>query len=174
MDDRRRHLAQLVRVLPRAESLFATPRQRLDVASDKLAQSLRRNLQIHRTAFTETAAQLRARMLKDRMAVCGERTAALGARATRAETTRLTQARRHLDGLARVLDGISYRAVLERGFALVRGEDGTVRRRAGAIVAGESLTLTFADGDAKAVSGEGEGKPKTAKKKQGVDQGSLF
>jgi exodeoxyribonuclease VII large subunit len=174
MDDRRRHLAQLVRVLPRAESLFATPRQRLDLASDKLAQSLRRNLQIHRTAFTEAAAQLRARMLRDRMAVCAERTAALGMRAARAQNARLAQARRHLEGLARVLDGISYRAVLERGFALVRGTDGTVRRRAASVETGEALTLTFADGDAKAVAGEGDGKPKTGKKKQGVDQGSLF
>jgi len=56
----------------------------------------------------------------------------------------------------------------------VRGEDGSVRRRAGSIVAGESLTLTFADGEAKAVSGEGDGKPKVAKKKQCRDQGSLF
>jgi exodeoxyribonuclease VII large subunit len=174
MDDRRRHLAQLVRVLPRAESLFATPRQRLDLASDKLAQSLRRNLQIHRTAFTEAAAQLRARMLKDRMAICAERTAALGMRAARAQNARLAQARRHLEGLARVLGGISYRAVLERGFALVRGTDGTVRRRAASVETGEALTLTFADGDAKAVAGEGDGKPKTGKKKQGVDQGSLF
>src|SRR5215469_13427931 len=47
MEDRRRHLAQLVRVLPRAESLFAGPRQRLDSVSDKLQHALRRNLQIH-------------------------------------------------------------------------------------------------------------------------------
>ena len=44
MEDRRRHLAQLVRVLPRPESLFAGPRQRLDMASDKLQHALRRNL----------------------------------------------------------------------------------------------------------------------------------
>jgi exodeoxyribonuclease VII large subunit len=110
-------------------------------------------------------------MLRDRMAVYGERTAALGARAMRAEKARLDQARRHLTGLVRELDLISYRKVLERGFALVRGEDGTVRRRADSLQSGETLTLTFADGDAKAVAGDG--KPKTPKKKA-VDQGSLF
>ena len=46
-----------------------------------------------------------------------------------------------------LLDALSYRKVLERGFALVRGEDSAVRRRADAIAPGESLTLTFADGD---------------------------
>jgi exodeoxyribonuclease VII large subunit len=172
MEDRRRHLAQLVRVLPRPESLFATPRQRLDVASDKLQHALRRNLQIHEVRFNRAGAQLRDRILRDRMAVAAERVGALAKRAERAERARLGEARRHLDGLARVLDGISYRAVLERGFALVRGEDGTVRRRAGVVKNGESLTLTFADGEAKAVAGEGGGKH--AKKKQGTDQGSLF
>ena len=176
MEDRRRHLAQLVRVLPRAENLFAGPRQRLDAASDKLQHGLRRNLQVHAVKFNRTAAQLRDRMLKDRMAVCGERVGALGERATRAQKTRLAQQRRRLESLSRLLDSVSHKSVLERGFALVRGEDGSVRRRASALQAGESLTLTFADGDAKAVAGwgEGEAKPKMPKKKPGIDQGSLF
>ncbi len=172
MEDRRRHLAQLVRVLPRPESLFATPRQRLDTASDKLQHGLRRNLQIHDVRCNRAGAQLRDRILRDHMAAGAERVNALAKRAERAKRARLGEARQQLDGLARVLDGISYRAVLERGFALVSGEDGTVRRRAGSLKIGESLTLTFADGEAKAVAGEGGTRP--AKKKQGADQGSLF
>lgn len=175
MGDRRRHLAQLVRVLPRAESLFAGPRQRLDLAGDKLAHALRRNSQIHRVRFSKAAAQLRDRMLRDRMMVCAERAAALGERALRAQRTRLTEKRRKLDGMLRLLDSVSHKSVLERGFALVRGEDGSVRRRADSILSGEALRLTFADGDVAAVAGEGDGKPKPApKKKRGVDQGSLF
>ena len=170
MEDRRRHLVQLVRVLPRPESLFAGPRQRLDTASDKLQYALRRNLQIHEVRFNRAGAGLRDRTLRDRMAVAAERIAALARRAERAERARLGEARRHLDGLARVLDGISYRAVLERGFALVRGEDGTMRRRAGEVKSGEPLTLTFADGEAKVVAGAA----KPGKKRQGADQGSLF
>ncbi len=174
MEDRRRHLAQLVRVLPRPESLFAAQRQRLDVTGDKLSHALGRNLQLHRTQLEKAGARLRDRMLRDRMTICGERVQGLAARAERAERARLVQARRRLDGLARELELISYRKVLERGFALVRGEDGTVRHRADAIRGGESLTLTFADGEARAVAGEGGGKAKTPKKKPGKDQGSLF
>jgi exodeoxyribonuclease VII large subunit len=114
---------------------------------------------------------LRDRLLKDRMAVCGERTVALGARATRAESARLAQARRHLDGLARVLDSVSHKSVLERGFALVRGEDGTVRRRASQVKAGEALSLTFTDGEKQAVADGGPSRPKA---KKPLDQGSLF
>jgi exodeoxyribonuclease VII large subunit len=170
MEDRRRHLAQLVRVLPRQESLFAGPRQRLDTASDKLQHALGRNLRIHEVRFNRAGAGLRDRILRDRMAVAAERVAALARRAERAEQTRLGEARRHLDGLARVLEGISYRAVLERGYALVRGEDGTMRRRAGAVKNGEPLTLTFADGEAKVTAGA----TKISKKRLGADQGSLF
>lgn len=177
MEDRRRHLTQLARVLPRAESLFAGPRQRLDMASDRLGHALRRNLQLHRTPFAQAAAQLRSAVLRQRMALYVERTATLGDRATQAQKARLAQARRHLDGLARVLEGISYRAVLERGFALVRGADGLVRRRVSDIAAGESLSLTFQDGTVSANVGEG-GKPAPAprppKKKRPTDQGSLF
>jgi exodeoxyribonuclease VII large subunit len=174
MEDRKRHLAQLVRVLPRADALFAAPRQRLDTAGERLGSALRRNLQIHQVKFGRAEARLQDRMLRDRMGICGERTKALGERATRAQTARLKQARRHLDGLSRVLEGISYRAVLERGFALVRGEDGAVRRRAGSVKPGEALTLTFADGEATALAdGEGDAKPKKPRKSP-ADQGSLF
>ncbi|MBN9587399.1 MAG: exodeoxyribonuclease VII large subunit [Alphaproteobacteria bacterium] len=181
MEDRRRHLVQLARVLPRAETLFAAPRQRLDLASDRLQHSLSRNLQLHRGRFAHAAALLRGRLLKDRMAVCGERLAGLSERAARAQGGRLATARRHLDSLARLLDGLSYRGILERGFALVRGADGAVRRRAAAVQPGEALTLAFADGTVKAgADGEGaggapgrSGAPRP-KKKQGTDQGSLF
>jgi exodeoxyribonuclease VII large subunit len=172
MQDRRRQLSQLARVLPRPESLFAGPRQGLDTASEKLQHALRRNLQIHEVRFNRVGAQLRARMLRDRMRVTAERIVALAKRGERAERTKLGQARRTLDGLSRILDGISYRAVLERGFVLVRGEDQTVRRRAGTVKNGETLTLTFADGETKVVAGETGGR--AAKRKQTADQGSLF
>ncbi|HWY61622.1 MAG TPA: exodeoxyribonuclease VII large subunit [Rhizomicrobium sp.] len=149
VEQRRRHLAQLVRVLPRAEQLFAAPRQRLDIAGEKLILGLRHNLQQHRTRLLKIAALLRPAMIRQRVA----------------------RARDMLQGLMRVLDGISYRAVLERGFALVRGEDGQVRRRATALKPGESLTLTFADGETPATAG---GTAKSKGKKTPTDQGSLF
>ncbi len=108
------------------------------------------------------------------MKICAERASALGARAARAQSARLAQARRNLDGLARVLESVSHKSVLERGFALVRGPDGSVRHRVAQITNGESLTLTFADGDAQAQAGAGGGKPRAPKKKPGRDQGSLF
>ena len=177
LEDRRRHLAQLARVLPKPEALFAAPRQRLDYAGDKLGGALGRNLSEHKVLLNKVTALLRPKAISDRIGLGRERMAALETRARRAQEARLKETRKNLAGLARVLDGISYRAVLERGFALVKGADGTLRRRAGAIAPDEALTLTFADGETKAVAAEGDGKPlKTSPKvrKNPGPQGSLF
>jgi exodeoxyribonuclease VII large subunit len=145
---RRRHLAQLARVLPRPDQLFAVPRQRLDLAGERLGFSLRVNVQKHRARFLKKSGLLRPQMMHQGFA----------------------RARARLESLARLIEGISYRAVLERGFALVRGEDGTIRRRAVALKPGETLTLTFADGEAPVTAGGAKSKGK----KTPTDQGSLF
>ena len=175
---RRTHLSQLARVLPRADQLFAQPQQRLDVASDKLGSALRRNLQEHRRAFGEAAALLRPRPIRHHITVCGERTGALANRMERAFRARLSEDRKKLESLSRVLEGISYRGVLERGFVLVRSTDGSIRRRADAVQAGERLSLTFADGTREATAGGASTPPPAASKthmtKPKAGQGDLF
>jgi exodeoxyribonuclease VII large subunit len=175
---RRTHLSQLARVLPRADQLFAQPQQRLDVASDKLGSALRRNLQEHRRAFGEAAALLRPRPIRHHITVCGERTGALANRMERAFRARLSEDRKKLESLSRVLEGISYRGVLERGFVLVRSTDGSIRRRADAVQAGERLSLTFADGTREATAGGAPTSPPAASKphmtKPKAGQGDLF
>jgi exodeoxyribonuclease VII large subunit len=176
--DRRRHLSQIARVLPRADQLFAQPRQRFDYASERLGHALRRNLQQHERRFTEARAHLRPGEIANRIALGGERTKALSRRLARAHAAGLGEARKHLESLGRILESISYRAVLERGFALVTGEDGAIRRRAGAVAAGEGLTLTFADGTVAATAGSGGApaapKPKSRAVPPATGQGKLF
>jgi exodeoxyribonuclease VII large subunit len=176
---RRTHLTQLARVLPRSDQLFAQPRQRLDVASDKLASALRRNLQEHRRVFAEAAALFRPRPIKHRITVCGERTEVLAKRLSRSFVSRLREDRKRLDTVVRVLESVSYRGVLDRGFALVRGPDGYVRRRADAVKSGEALSLVFADGTRDAIAcgpstdtAVKAGKSRTSKPPAG--QGDLF
>src|ERR1700761_8674436 len=156
MTQRRSHLAALARVLPRADQLFAQPRQRFDTASEKLRNALRRNLQEHRRAFAEASALLRPKPISQHILVCGERTEVLGRRLLRGFTARLNEDRKRFEASTRILESVSYKGVLERGFALVRGGDGRLRRHAEAIAAGEALTLTFADGNREATAG---GKP---------------
>jgi exodeoxyribonuclease VII large subunit len=177
LTQRRNHLAGLARVLPRADQLFAVPRQRFDYASEKLSQALRRNLQEHRRALSETGALLRPRPISHRIALCGERVKALGDRLNRRERARIAERRGKLEGLSRILDSISYVAVLERGFALVRGPDGELRRRATNIKSGEALTLTFADDSRSAVASGSPRQPLTRSgrpRKIAEGQGDLF
>ena len=174
MEDRRRAVRELARVLPRAEQLFAQPRQRVDVAAERLGHALRRNLDSRRRAFIAASSLLRPAGLKNRLSLGAERTRALALRLERSHRARLTAFQARLDGSSRLLDGVSHHAVLARGFALVRGADGTLRRRAAAVIPGERLLLTFGDGVAPAVAGEGGHKPKSGVKKTGGNQGDLF
>jgi exodeoxyribonuclease VII large subunit len=171
LSDRRRHLIQLARILPRPEQLFASSRQRLDQAGERLGLALGRNLQIHRTQLAKAIALLRPRPIENRIKHGRERLGQLSERARRCGQVHLAKDRNRLESLTRVLESISYRAVLERGFAVVRGSDGGLRRRAGEIKAGEHLHLMFADGESGALAG---GTPKSRVKKPGGDQGSLF
>ncbi len=70
-------MVQLARILPKAEQLFATPRQRLDQAGERLGLGLSRNLQIHRARLAKASALLRPRPIENRIAHAREKLAAL-------------------------------------------------------------------------------------------------
>ena len=177
LGDQRRAVDGLARALPRADQLFAAPRQRFDLASERLRHALARNLQEHRHRFVEAASQLQAKTLTIRLRAGTDSARVSAERLAQAYRTRLNWERQHLTAIARLLDGVSYRAALERGFALVRGPDGHVRRRAATIASGEKLTIVFTDGEVKALATEG-GEPagtKPAKpRKVKDDQGTLL
>ncbi len=175
MEDRRRHLAQLARVLPRPDQLFAQPRQRFDHAAERLRQALSQNLLVHARNKDRIATRLSAGPIKTHIRLLAERTTAYSRRLNQIESARIAESRRHIEALGRVLEGLSYKSALDRGFALVRAEDGTIRRRAAQVASGEALSLTFADGELAAVASGAPtpGKPKSRGKPSG-NQGSLF
>ena len=171
VSERRRNLQNLSRALPRGDQLFAASRQRLDVASERLGHALRRNLQEHRRAFAESATLLRPKPLRDRIRASTERIASLAHRMERCHRALLAAERKRLENASRMLENISYRAVLERGFVLVRGEGDAIRRRASAVKSGEALTLVFADGEKPAIA---SGAPAPRKPRNPTGQPDLF
>ena len=64
----------------------------------------------------------------------------------RSVATLLARSRAKLDGQAKLLQTLGYHNVLARGFALVRGEDGAMLRRAAEVKPGAALDIEFADG----------------------------
>lgn len=173
--ERQHKLTSLARLLPRAEQVFAQPRQRFDVASERLGNALRQNLHAHRAQFLKTASLLRPRSISRHVEVSLQRTDVLGQRLTQAHRGHLTAGRKRFESLTRILESVSYKAVLSRGFALVRGEDGKLKRAAATIRPGERLHLAFADGERGALA---EGAPATPRPKrpppQTGSQGSLL
>ncbi|RVD33615.1 exodeoxyribonuclease VII large subunit, partial [Mesorhizobium sp. M4B.F.Ca.ET.019.03.1.1] len=78
----------------------------------------------------------------------------------------------------RLLSTLSHKAVLARGFALVKDAEGAVIKLAADVVPGAALSLEFADGSADAVATGGGARPKAsakpAKPREPGNQGSLF
>jgi exodeoxyribonuclease VII large subunit len=175
VEQRRRTLSQIGRILPRADQLFSAPRQRLDQVGERLMRGLSTNLRAHDNRFAEAKAKLSQTAIRRHVSLCVERTKRFTEQLNRAQGTRLTALRRDLEATSRVLEGVSYNAVLDRGFALVRGEDGAVKRRAAAIATGERLSIKFADGVTDAFARTGVRTAKTTSpKKSGGGQGDLF
>lgn len=175
MERRKQHVASLSRALPRGDALLALARQRFDSSAERLRGALFQNVQRHGTRLARSAALLRPRLVSSEIARQRDHVSKLEARLMRAFGHRVQTASQRLSAQTRVLESVSYKAVLERGFALVKASDGAVRRRASSVKSGEVLTLSFADGEARAVAEGGSPRAPSAKLKPAkVNQGDLF
>lgn len=97
----------------------------------------------------------------------------------RAALVRVCQAdmarrRERLEALDRLRVTLGYHATLERGFAVVRGEDGGVVSRAAAAASATSLEIEFADGRVKTGVWTAARKRRAGDARDPGDQGELF
>jgi exodeoxyribonuclease VII large subunit len=208
-------LASLSRLLPTLERLFATPRQRADRAGERLHGALHRGLDARRLRLSRASHLLSRHSPQAELGRIAERVKGLGARLRQAMVARRTlafhqnegarrrlesatvrllrafcggveQRRAHLGQLEKLRQSLGHRAVLARGFALVRNEAGALLRGVGEVAKGERLDIEFADGHVKATAnGGGDRKAPAAaspdgetrsqrEKKKTPGQGSLF
>jgi exodeoxyribonuclease VII large subunit len=208
-DARRAELRSASRALPKADEVLALPRQRLDHAAAGLDRALRTNAHVHHVNFSRIAGRLSDRLLRahierrrerygslssrlraslaanlgiHRSAIGQERQRllAFGERARRAvrQLIAVRASRAERDG--ELLAALSYRAVLERGFALVRDAKGRPLRTAAAVSAGMPLEIEFSDGrvGARVEGGPTVERPSDSTKARGrrgtSGQGDLF
>src|SRR5690606_31043854 len=92
-------------------------------------------------------AVLRATRPERRLAVLGERLAALGARPQAAIARRLQRDALRLGGIARSLQAVSPLATVARGYAILRHPDGRVVRGIGDARPGDPLSARVGDGE---------------------------
>ena len=99
----------------------------------------------------------------------------------RQRPNRIARRRALLQAQDRMLQSLSYRNVLKRGYALVRDEEGAPVKGAAGLGPGRAIAIEFVDGTVEAVTGSGGSTPprkKVAKgeaeEKPASRQGSLF
>jgi len=174
----RHRFAGLARALPRKANILDLPRQRFDHASARLKRALIANARVHRNWLERASGRLRPLVVARAAQASRERLLRLDRSQARSLATLLARSRAKLDGQAKLLQTLGYHNVLSRGFALVRGEDGAMLRRAAEVKPGSALDIEFADGHieahADAVARTPEPAAKTPRRRGDDKQGSLL
>ncbi len=185
--DARERVVQSARVLPKPEALLAEKRQQLDLAVERLprgpASVVREKTQALRLTADRLPRAFAARMEQTKSALAASRASlrpvSLQARIREAQGSSQAQAKRlhaaapriamrkrdGLNALTRTLNSLSYLRVLDRGYAVVRGDDGKIIADAATIAAGDSLSIEFKERKTVAATA-GEGTPAPFAKKR--------
>ena len=190
---RHQRLVDLARALPRPDAILDAPRQRFDFVADRLPRALLQGVQARRLTLTEQAGSLRpttlqrmTRMqrgyldrtarrlgparLQDRLTQAKKAFAQMSRRLTCAGTAQIDRLRRQIKVTDHMREMLSYKATLDRGYAVIRAENQVVTTKAEARFA-PTLDIEFRDGHL-AIGGK---LSKLQKKiKDTPDQGSLF
>lgn len=184
---RGQRLRDLSRALPRAETLLEGPRQQLDRWSDKLPVALMQGVQRRKTHLSEIKGGLRPTGLRQRIEREQRELAKVSPRMNRAFqrdvrlkrdsfdrlTKRLSDAggrqlqgwQQQLEAMDRLRETLGYKATLQRGYAVVRG-DGAVVTTGAAAAKATALEIEFADGRldvSDKAAGPGGSEPTAAK-----------
>jgi exodeoxyribonuclease VII large subunit len=176
LERRRTELRAAAARLPRPETLLQIPQQRFDRAAERLAAGLVANTRAAQSKLDRVAARLRPEALAHDIARRRDLLARAAARLKPAMARLLDARRQELAAASRMLESLSHKRVLERGFVMVHREDGALVRAAKELSPGDEVELTFADDTQKAVIDPPRAEPAKpkGKPKPGGDQGSLF
>ncbi|PIL17667.1 hypothetical protein P775_23740, partial [Puniceibacterium antarcticum] len=142
--------------------------RRLEDRAGRLDPALLRLITARREALGRRSDRLSLRPIQRDLGVKRERLGALSRRFDEAASGQLAELRRKLDALDRLRETLSYKATLERGYAVVRGDGHVVTGKTAAAQA-SGLEIEFADGRFKI---GGSAMKKSTKK--APEQGSLF
>lgn len=176
---RRTNERNLLRAQGALRALARARRAELNRAADQLPKCARASLQRHKQQLAMLQGRITIEPTARRQRVQRDLLTALTRRGTQAVVLRLERLRGRVVQADRLMASLSHKAVLARGFALVRDADGAVIKQAAEVASGMALSLEFADGIADAVAITGTAKPKAvakpaAKAKEPGNQGSLF
>jgi exodeoxyribonuclease VII large subunit len=144
--EKRQHLDGLGRGLRGPREQLEMARQRFDDLSDRLKHALRVGVAAQRAQMETKFAKLRPALLRREVADYRRRLLDADARLLRALRQRQADAIQRLAQPAKLLESLSYRNVLSRGFAVVYGADGHALKSAAGMVPGAAVTIEMQDG----------------------------
>ncbi|MEM0976772.1 MAG: exodeoxyribonuclease VII large subunit [Pseudomonadota bacterium] len=168
---RRQRLRDLARGLPKPGDLVAFHAQRLDMVAQRLPRALNAFVAQGRAHLTTVGASLRPTAVKQAVAQKSRDLAAMKARFGQAAKSQVERYQTRLAALDRLRETLGYKATLSRGYAVVRGGDGTVLDTKASARKATHLDIEFQDGRLAVGSS-----PKRSKGKSSDDdpQGNLF
>ncbi len=145
-EHRRSELRAAARALPKATELLDIPRQRLDRASAALPRALRANAHVYDRRLSIVSSRLTVTTLRTQIDRAKEKVQRLAVSAQRCSRLHIEQRETRLRYVSQLLNALSYKGVLDRGFALVRDEHGLPLHAAANVSSGQRLSIEFADG----------------------------
>ncbi len=145
VEDRRNRLAHAERALKRVPDLVRLAEQRFDIVSGRLAAGLARNAALHERDLVRVASRLSPLLLKRPQQVQAQRLEALAQRLAPAAARKLERLAERLEALGKLYASVDPDRPLQRGFARVTREDGSIVRAGGTLAGGEAVNIKFGD-----------------------------
>lgn len=127
-------------------------KERLSDYKQRTALALRRGVTLSRQRYESTAMRLTPLGVQRSISLSRERLDSLSERMNLALSKRQSDHRQHLSGLSQLLQSLSYKNVLARGYAVVRDENGQPVRSVKTIAAGQELSIELTDGTMNATA----------------------
>ncbi len=175
LDILRDRLRSTGRALSTPQTLLDIPRQKFDNVAMRLGQGLAMAAGKKRTAYEKIAGRLSWHGLQRTITSETERVNGLSQRGRRAIQQQFLQHRARVEQASRLLGSLSYKNVLERGYAVISDKNGKPVTSAAGVSANSLISVQMRDGAFAAQTiGDKSIKAKPASRKSPTDQGDLF
>ncbi|USG62146.1 exodeoxyribonuclease VII large subunit [Sneathiella marina] len=153
ISQKREQLAGLARGLRDPNSYIADKSQHLDHLDNRLRQSMSNGLAVKTQKFGAAEARLRPQILERSIQGRTDLLANFDGRMSRAIMVRQERAQDNVAAVSRLLESLSFRRVLKRGYSIVWDEEGKPLSSVKSAEAGRVVTVEFEDGKADAIFG---------------------
>ncbi|RAK56838.1 exodeoxyribonuclease VII large subunit [Phenylobacterium deserti] len=161
VQDRRARVEHADRALRRVPDLVRLAEQRFDIVSGRLGAGLARNAAVHERDLVRISSRLSPLLLQRPQTVQQQRLDSLAARLQPAAERRLERLSERLEALGKLYGSVDPDRPLQRGFARVTREDGSIVHAGASLASGEAVNIKFGDQVTRkaVVDGSGSDRP---------------